>query len=229
MYKKYIIIFSSVFLLFSFLFATGCKKKEDKQEDRKVVSKSIATEKQIKQGSGKTDKKKDNYIKTKGLLKPAVSEKKALSEQKTDIAAIYSGMKHELKPGEFKPVKKYNPEGKIDPFQPIFKVKEEPENIFRKKEELIRRIPKTPLEKIALTQLKLVAVIRTSNGVSKAVVEEESRKGYIVTSGTYIGKRSGIISEILKDRIIIEEKVRNVLGKIVVKKKELKLQKPPGE
>ncbi len=228
MYKKYIIIFSSIFLLFSFLFSTGCKKKEDKQEDRKVVSKSIATEKQIKQGMGKADNKKDDYIKTQELLKPAVPEKKALLGQKTDAAAIYSDMKYELKPGKFKPVKKYNPAGKIDPFELLFKVKEEPKNIFNKKEQLIKRIPKTPLEKIALTQLKLVAVIRTSSG-SKAVVEEASRKGYIVTVGTYIGKSSGIIAEILKDRIIIEEKVRNVLDKIVVKRKELKLQKPPGE
>jgi len=228
MYKKYIIIFSAVFLLFSFLFVTGCKKKEDEQGDRKVVSKSIATEKNIKSGMGKTDKKKDNSIKTKELLKSAVPEKKTLLKQKTDVTAIDSGMKYELKPGEFKRVKIYNPEGKTDPFEPIFKVKEEPENIFKKKEEIIRRIPKTPLEKIALTQLKLVAVIKSSSG-SKAIVEEESRKGYIVTSGTYIGKRSGIVSEILNDRIIIEEKVKDVLGKIVVKKKELKLQKPPGE
>ena len=218
MYKKYVIIFSSVFLLFSFLLAMGCEKKEDKQIDQKVVSKSIATEEHIKPDMVKTDTKKDNSIKIKELLKPAVPEKKTSLEQKT---AIDSGMKYELKPGEFKPVKIYNPEGKTDPFEPIFKVKEE-------KEEIIRRIPKTPLEKIALTQLKLVAVVKSSSG-SKAIVEEESRKGYIVTPGTYIGKRSGIVSEILNDRIIIEEKVRDVLGKIVVKKKELKFQKPPGE
>jgi type IV pilus assembly protein PilP len=35
--------------------------------------------------------------------------------------------------------------------------------------------------------------------------------------------------EIKKDKIIVEEEVENVLGEFKLTKRELKLQKPPGE
>lgn len=120
-------------------------------------------------------------------------------------------------------------EGKIDPFAPLFRDEpievEEPE---KQEKEIQRRIPLTPLEKIDLGQLKLVAIVRAASG-DRALVEESSGKGYIVTKGTYIGMHAGRIIEILSDRIIIEEEVEDVLGKVTIERKELKLQKPPGE
>ena len=90
------------------------------------------------------------------------------------------------------------------------------------------RIPRTPLEMIDLGQLKLVAVMRTPRG-NKALVEEASGKGYIVAKGTYLGVNSGRVVKILKDRIIIEEEVENIVGKSTIQERELKLQKPLGE
>jgi type IV pilus assembly protein PilP len=78
-----------------------------------------------------------------------------------------------------------------------------------------------------LSQLKLVAIIRTPKG-NKAMVDESSGKGYIIAKGTYIGMNSGTVVKILKDRLIIEEEAENVFGKITIRKRELKLQKPPG-
>jgi len=120
----------------------------------------------------------------------------------------------------------YNPEGKLDPFEPLFR--KEPESIPIRKIKSKRRTPLTPLEKIDLSQLKLSAVILAPSG-NRALVQETSGKGYIVKKGTYIGIYSGKIVEILEDQIIVEEEVEDIYGKVSIVKKSLKLQKPPGE
>jgi type IV pilus assembly protein PilP len=124
----------------------------------------------------------------------------------------------------------YNPEGKIDPFKAPFKeeTQQAPVGEEQSEEEMPDRIRQTPLEKIDLGQLKLVGVIRFPSGY-KAIVEEQTGKGYTVKEGTYIGTNYGRITEIQKDRIIIQEKVRNVLGKVKDHERQLKLQKPLGE
>ncbi|MBW1820267.1 MAG: pilus assembly protein PilP [Deltaproteobacteria bacterium] len=116
----------------------------------------------------------------------------------------------------------YIARGKIDPFEPLFK--ETP--VFREKKK--KRIPRTPLEKLSLGQLKLVAIIRAPSG-NKALVEESSGKGYVIKKGTYIGLNSGKIIKIEKDNIIIEEEIQDIQGNIEVRQRELKLQKPSGE
>ncbi len=125
----------------------------------------------------------------------------------------------------------YDPKGKADPFEPLFK--EEAKE--KKKTEVAsaqdsskpktppRRL--TPLEKLDLDQLKLVGIIRAESG-NKALVEEASGKGYIIVKGTYIGIRSGIVVEIKQDRIVVEEKEEDVLGKVIVRKRELKFNRP---
>jgi len=120
----------------------------------------------------------------------------------------------------------YNPEGKLDPFEPLFR--KEPESIPMRKKKSKRRTPLTPLEKIDLSQLKLSAVILAPSG-NRALVQETSGKGYIVKKGTYIGIYSGKIVEILEDQVIVEEEVEDIYGKVSIVKKSLKLQKPPGE
>ncbi len=121
----------------------------------------------------------------------------------------------------------YNPDGKIDPFLPL--LKDEPQKVLpdikTKKE---KREPTTPLERVDLSQLKLTAIIRTSSGF-KAMVEEITGKGYIVSVGTYIGIHSGTVTNILKDRIIVEEEVEDALGSVSNRNSELKFQKPTGE
>jgi type IV pilus assembly protein PilP len=91
----------------------------------------------------------------------------------------------------------------------------------------VRRKLLTPLEKLDLSQLKLVAIFRSSSG-NKALVEEDSGKGYIIKKGTYIGTNAGRVTDILPNKIIIEEEVEDIYGKISFQKKEIEL-KPPGE
>ena len=119
----------------------------------------------------------------------------------------------------------YNPEGKLDPFAPL--IKEKPVNLAVKHRKAVRRKPLTPLEKLDLSQLKLVVILRAQSG-NRALVEEDSGKGYVIKKGTYIGTHSGKVAKILSDRIIVEEEEEDIYGKISVRKREIKL-KPPGE
>lgn len=116
----------------------------------------------------------------------------------------------------------YSRKGRIDPFEPFLR---QPEPAARTEEQvqLKRRTPRTPLEKIDLSQLKLTALLRTPTK-TKALVQESSGKGYIVSEGTYIGNKGGQVSEISKNRIMVEEKYLDVFGKVSVRERELKLQ-----
>lgn len=122
----------------------------------------------------------------------------------------------------------YNPENKIDPFMPLFREGSKEEVEISQKVERERRVPRTPLERIDLSQLKLVGIIQSPRG-NKGLVEEASGKGYIISMGSYIGTNSGRVVEISKDRVIVEEEVDDVLGKLTLQKREFKLQKPFGE
>jgi len=118
----------------------------------------------------------------------------------------------------------YNPAGKIDPFEPLLREKPVP----FKKTKLKKRIPRTPLERIDLSQLKLVGIILASSG-NRALVEEASGKGYVIKKGTYIGTNSGKVAKIIKEKVIVEEEFEDVFGKIKIRQREIKIPKPPGE
>ncbi len=149
-------------------------------------------------------------------VRDSQSDKKVIAAKKGTDGIIASVSIHASNPGT------YIARGKIDPFEPLFKEKP----VSRKKKK--KRIPRTPLEKLSLGQLKLVAIIRAPSG-NKALVEESSGKGYVIKKGTYIGLNSGKIIKIQKDNIIIEEEIQDIQGNIEVRQRELKLQKPSGE
>ena len=119
---------------------------------------------------------------------------------------------------------KYNPKGKVDPFEPLFKT-------TAKKEDKITFTPKPPpgghipgdLEKIDLSQLKLTGIVISSTK-NLGLVQEASGKGHIIYKGTRIGTRGGRVSDILKDKVVVKETLENTRGNIVVQKKELKLK-----
>jgi len=118
----------------------------------------------------------------------------------------------------------YNAIGKIDPFEPLFKEKA----VSVKKKKGKKRIPRTPLERIDLSQLKLVGIILASSG-NRALVEESSGKGYVIKKGTYIGVNSGKVVKIKKEKVVVEEEFEDVFGKSKLRQREIKLPKPPGE
>jgi type IV pilus assembly protein PilP len=120
----------------------------------------------------------------------------------------------------------YNPRGRFDPFEPLFRDKQEEQPDIKKNRK--KRIPRTPLERVALSQLKLSAIMRTAKGNS-AIVEDATGKGYVIRKGTYIGLNSGQVIEINKNRVMIEEESEDISGELRIHNTELKLQKPAGE
>jgi Tfp pilus assembly protein PilP len=116
----------------------------------------------------------------------------------------------------------YNSTGKIDPFVPLIKT------IFIKKPNLPKlpppdNLPKTELEKIDLSQLKLTAIVIRDSGGNRGLVQESSGKGHIIVLNTKIGTRGGKVVGIEKDKLIIEERSKDDFGRIIAKKKELTL------
>ncbi|MFW5908830.1 MAG: pilus assembly protein PilP [Desulfosalsimonas sp.] len=118
----------------------------------------------------------------------------------------------------------YTRKGRIDPFEP-FLSRQEPESSEEEGEDLRVRKPQTPLERIALSQLKLTAILRVP-GEDRAVamVEDKDGKGYVVRKDTYIGENGGQVADILRDRIIIKEKYKDVFGKVAEREIEKKFE-----
>ena len=153
-------------------------------------------------------------------IQQARTDDKAVPSDK--LIAATSNVTRATKPGAVPG--EYNGKGKIDPFAPLFNDK--PAAV--KKGERKKRMPMTPLERIDISQLKLVGIIMASSG-NRALVEESSGKGYVVKKGTYIGVNSGKVVQIIQEKVVVEEEFEDVFGKTQVRKREIKLPKPPGE
>jgi len=121
----------------------------------------------------------------------------------------------------------YDPEGRFDPFEPLFK-EQSSQQTTSAKDKRTKRTAQTPLERVALAQLKVTAIIRAASG-NRALVEDATGKGYVVQIGTYMGLNSGQVIRIDNDRIVVEEEIESVMGELTVQNNELKLQKPAGE
>ena len=114
-----------------------------------------------------------------------------------------------------------NRQRRADPFEPLFGTEISPSTVKKKS---ANRVPLTPLEKLDLSQLKLVGIILSDNG-NKAMVEDATGKGKVLKEGTYIGRNSGKVTRILKDKAIIEEEIENNDGRLIIFQRKLKLNK----
>ena len=201
--KQYGLVVLLFLMISCLLWNCGDKKEAMKAP---IVSKKIAAQKAI------TPKSETRSSKPADEIGQSSASKGIGAEKSAGVSRIY------------------DPEKRIDPFSPLFKAEkpvadvEDPVVGAPKK----RRIPKTPLEKIGLDQLKLVATIRAPSG-NKGLVEDGKGKGYIVKKGTYIGLNSGIVTHVSSDRVRIEQEVEDLMGKRVLQNTEMKLQKPAGE
>ncbi len=206
----------------------GCQEKADKAEKPStVVSQKISTE--MQEVVPQTAKAKEISTVTAPQKTPPVESQAGLAETKPTAKPLLETFDAQTLIPEL--TFGYDPKGRTDPFVPLVRdepVKVEKEAPVDAKGVVIPERTKTPLEKIELSQLKLRAIIRASSG-NKALVEEATGKGYIITKGTYIGRRDGKVTKILKDRVVVEELIENFEGKMIATEKEIKLPKPPGE
>ncbi len=194
--------------------------KTESKPEKKVV---IAKKEKLPVKPVKPEPLESEAIEKKPLQKKPVDSPGTKQDTKKAIVKPGSKKSETLQVWQIGESKSYNPRGKVDPFEPM--VEEKPIVVARTRK---KRIPRTPLEKISLSQLKLVAIIRGPSG-NKACVEEASGKGYIIKKGDYIGLNSGKVVKILSDNIIIEEEVENSIGDLTKRQKAIKLPKPVGD
>jgi type IV pilus assembly protein PilP len=226
-----IVFIRNFLLIISFIFLVwGCEQKEQSPpKPRGVTKKIVIAEKETskpQQPGNKTVSKSASLKETTQPASKGVSQtpEPSLDTASQTLVASIPTKRTENEAPETSDL--YNPEGRLDPFEPLIKPKPVELSVQRKK--VVRRKLLTPLEKLDLSQLKLVGIVRAPSG-NRAMIQETSGKGYVVKKGTYIGTHSGKITQILKDRIVLEEEVENIYGNIVVQKKEINLRLPGEE
>lgn len=209
MYKSKLTFLTIIFYLIFFLVACDDQTQVKKASSTSVVSGDIVQPVvQSKPAPPQVDKEKE--ANQKDIQMVEVKKDPEIPEQKADMEMD----------------EKYDSQGKIDPFRPL---------IQEKSEEIMPNIvddqPKrilTPLEKIELSQIRLVAVIISKNR-RIAMVEEANGKGYEVGIGNYIGKNQGKVSEIKNSSIVVTELVKDFQGKLKEHVQEIKLHKIDNE
>ncbi len=113
----------------------------------------------------------------------------------------------------------YDPKGKPDPFRPLYVDKVEKAS---KKMIEISSQGATPLERVDLGHLKLVALI-WNLADPRAMVEDGAGKGYILSVGTSIGKSQGKVTQITPTAVVVTEKYIAPDGKVKHRDVPLKL------
>jgi type IV pilus assembly protein PilP len=207
----------------------ACGKEEPPASQPQAVSKKIADDSKSKPAPAQA-KPEAAEAKTPAASAPAADK---APEGSTAEATAESKPGDKQEPSELvkaslEITSTYDPKGKVDPFEPLFKEEPEPPELEISNGDRKRRAPQTPLERVALSQVKLSAIMRSTAG-NRALVEDATGKGYVIKKGTYIGLNAGQVIQIERDRVIIEEEIENLMGELIVQNTELKLQKPAGE
>ena len=201
--RKYFKISSMVLSLVCFsilLFGSDCFAKSWRKPT--IIRKKIVDPKSINKAS-ETDANSNS------------DSKMAPFKPKSDISFI-----------EKKVVSVYDPEGKIDPFEPLFEEMPETKTASATYADTDHK-PTTDIEKVDLCQLRLTGIILAASG-NRALVQEASGRGHVIAKGTRIGTHGGLVSAVLKDRVIVKEKMKDMRGKFFFQKTELKIRNKPG-
>jgi type IV pilus assembly protein PilP len=113
----------------------------------------------------------------------------------------------------------YDPRGRIDPFKPFIDV----DAVSKQKAGTSKALPLNPLQRLGIEQFRLVGIIEGERG-RRAMVQDASGKFYSLILGSYIGLNDGRVAAILKDQIVVNERVTTDEGKIQTRKQIMKLR-----
>ena len=147
---------------------------------------------------------------------PAPGKGKAAPVEKKVVVEPKPGEKPEVAT-KAEPEYTYNPAGKPDPFKPFIQLTLTKTGV--------KGVPLTPLQRYETNQLKLVAIIAAREG-NVALVEDAAGKGYFLKKGTAIGKNDGKVTQILKDRVVIQELEQDISGQTKQNEVLLYLHRP---
>ena len=136
---------------------------------------------------------------------------------KPSVIASVEGEEGFVNPNEMQVVDwVYDPTDKRDPFRPFdFAPKEEEGRIL------------TPLERYAIGQLKVTAILRGADE-PMAIIEDSTGKGYTVRVGTRVGNARGEVATIDEDKVVVVESKVDFTGKSVRNVVEMKLLGNPN-
>lgn len=104
--------------------------------------------------------------------------------------------------------------GRRDPFIPVVGTR-------------VSAFAENPLESFDITQFQVKGLI-IGLGEPKAMVVAPDGKSYILRKGMKIGKSNGVIREINRERIVIEEQYPDISGTIHKNIQEIKVPKREG-
>jgi type IV pilus assembly protein PilP len=110
----------------------------------------------------------------------------------------------------------YDPTNKVDPFKSFITIREELE------EKEAREKPRTYLETLDLSQLTISAII-LAGAEHWALVRDSKGDGHVIKVGTPIGRRSGRVTKILEDKVVVQESFRDIRGRELTRERILKL------
>ncbi|SFM81662.1 pilus assembly protein PilP [Thermodesulforhabdus norvegica] len=132
-------------------------------------------------------------------VKAQSPEDRALDNRKEFIAFL------------LRPDFRYGPLASLpDPFKPFVK---SPEEEAMERAALEEVLPPEPLVLTPLQKMDISEIQRGFKGVlwgpmgRRAIIEDSTGKGYLVTVGTPVGNQDGVVSAIFRDRIVIKQKV----------------------
>ena len=127
---------------------------------------------------------------------------------KPPAAAVPPPQAAEAPPAEVKFV--YSLEGRRDPFVPLIATRATVAAF------------ENPLEAFDLPQFMVKAVV-IGMGETKAMVIAPDGRAYILKAGMRLGKANGVIREINRERILVEEQYQDISGKVRKNMQELKV------
>lgn len=215
--KSKIVLLTLIFGFIFLIFSCDDKPQPTRKSAPNVVSGKIPQP--VIQNKPTKDNKKDKLNRKNN---PIPKLDKLEPKEKPGLESVHQVLEQKA---DVQKTEHYNSQGKIDPFRPLIQEKSE-EN-----KPVVDNRPKrilTPLEKIDISQIRLVAVIIMEKK-QIAMVEEANGKGYEVGIGTYIGKNQGRVSEIRNSSIVIKELVKDYKGRLKEHVQEMKLHKIDNE
>jgi len=227
-FKKRFLIIIIAGMAWKIVFFMGCDDPSKAPAPKpQVVSKQIpspgpAKKKKAPVSSNDTVGKKETGASTSVTEAQVKREKaeaqtQALAQNQTKLTAATL---------LFQSQEDYDFKGRVDPFIPLISEKKESAPVAVAKAKIPKRVL-TPLEKMELSQIKLVAILQSAKG-TVAMVEEASGKGYEVRVGTYMGRNGGQVSAITPDGLRVKEFYTDYRGKRRERIEEVKFHKNEG-
>ncbi len=116
-------------------------------------------------------------------------------------------------------VQRYVVSGVRDPFQP-FELSI-PEIQGQRQETL------SPLQKLTLSQIEMVGIIWGKQ--NRALIQDSSGMGFIITEGMLLGENSGIVTRISREGMVVKQHFKDYMGRVNTREVTLSLRKEEGE